>query len=216
MKNFLIKFVLILALFIVIRPVSANVSLVVLGDSLSAGYGMAQSESWVGILQQRWQQSQPQVTLVNASISGDTTQGALNRLDGVIERHQPTVVFVELGGNDGLRGFTPNTISDNLTQIIERLQQQGIVVALSQVRIPPNYGPRYSEMFAEVFPQLAEQHQITLVPFFMEQIIGDDSLMQGDGIHPNRAAQPMIADIMEPHLLALLEQVTIAKIEGKE
>lgn len=207
MKNFLAKWFVIVALFVVIRPVSANVSLVVLGDSLSAGYGMAQSESWVGVLQQRWAEKYPDITLINASISGDTTQGALNRLAGVIERHQPDAVFVELGGNDGLRGFNPTTIADNLEQIITQLQQQDAKVALSQVRIPPNYGPRYNDMFTSLFPQVAESTSVTLVPFFMEQIIVDENLMQGDGIHPNREAQPLIADIMEPHLLELIERL---------
>ena len=206
MKNFLAKWFVIVALFVVIRPVSANVSLVVLGDSLSAGYGMAQSESWVGVLQQRWAEKYPDITLINASISGDTTQGALNRLSGVIERHQPDAVFVELGGNDGLRGFNPATIADNLEQIITQLQQQDAKVALSQVRIPPNYGPRYNEMFTSLFPEVAEKKSVPLIPFFMEQIIVDDDLMQGDGIHPNREAQPLIADIMEPHLLELIER----------
>lgn len=206
MKNFLAKWFVIVALFVVIRPVSANVSLVVLGDSLSAGYGMAQSESWVGVLQQRWADKYPDITLINASISGDTTQGALNRLAGVIERHQPDAVFVELGGNDGLRGFNPTTIASNLEQIITLLQQQNAQVALSQVRIPPNYGPRYNEMFSALFAEVAEKKEVTLVPFFMEQIIEDESLMQGDGIHPNRKAQPLIADIMEPHLLQLVQK----------
>ncbi|RUO49677.1 arylesterase [Pseudidiomarina donghaiensis] len=206
MKNFLAKLFVIVALFVVIRPVSANVSLVVLGDSLSAGYGMAQSESWVGVLQQRWAEKYPDITLINASISGDTTQGALNRLAGVIERHQPDAVFVELGGNDGLRGFNPATIANNLEQIITQLQQQDAKVALSQVRIPPNYGPRYNDMFSSLFSQVAEKKEVPLIPFFMEQIIVDENLMQGDGIHPNREAQPLIADIMEPHLLKLVQK----------
>ncbi|HET8817617.1 MAG TPA: arylesterase [Pseudidiomarina sp.] len=203
MKNFLIKFVFVICVLGLIRPVFANVSLVVLGDSLSAGYGMSPKESWVGILQQRWQTEYPEITLINASISGDTTQGALNRLPGVVEKHQPTAVFVELGGNDGLRGFTPATIQDNLLQIIDQLQRQNVRVALSQVRIPPNYGQRYSQMFANIFPTVAEQADIPLIPFFMEKIIVDENLMQNDGIHPNREAQPLIADIMEPKLLEL-------------
>ncbi|MDX1706919.1 arylesterase [Pseudidiomarina sp.] len=178
----------------------------VLGDSLSAGYGMAQSESWVGILQERWQQQYPDITLINASISGDTTQGALNRLNGVIERHQPDAVFVELGGNDGLRGFTPASIQANLLKIIDQLQQQGATVALSQIRIPPNYGARYSALFANIFPVVAKAKDVPLVPFFMEQIIEDEALMQNDGIHPNRAAQAKIATIMEPFLLDLVDK----------
>lgn len=212
MKNFLIKISLTLALMTIlitgIRPVSANVSLVVLGDSLSAGYGMAQSESWVGILQQRWQTTHPHITLVNASISGDTTQGALNRLPGVLETHQPDAVFVELGGNDGLRGFDPASIQANLLKIIDQVQASGAQAALSQIVIPPNYGPRYGKLFVQVYPTVAKQAGVELVPFFMEQIITDESLMQNDGIHPNRKAQPLIADIMAPKLLALVEAVT--------
>src|SRR5690606_20710579 len=181
-----------------------NVSLVVLGDSLSAGYGMSKSESWVGILEQRWQQNYPEVELINASISGETTQGALRRLDGIIERHQPSAVFIELGGNDGLRGFDVSTVKENLQQIITRLQNEEIKVTISQVQIPPNYGQRFTQMFADVFPQLAEENDIELMPFFMEQIAIDAELMQDDGIHPNRAAQPKIADIMEPYLLEMV------------
>lgn len=206
MKNFLIKFCTIIVLLAVIRPVSANVSLVVLGDSLSAGYGMSKSESWVGILERRWQDSQPDVELINASISGETTQGALRRLPGILERHEPSVVFVELGGNDGLRGFDLATVRDNLKQIIDQLQDQDIVVGLSQIQIPPNYGKRFTEMFAELYPELAQAEEITLVPFFMEQIAIDSSLMQNDGIHPNKSAQEKIANIMEPLLLELIAE----------
>lgn len=204
MKNFLVKFAVIVALLVLIRPVFANGTLVVLGDSLSAGYGMSQKESWVGILQERWSASHPDITLVNASISGDTTQGALNRLNGVLKTHTPDAVFVELGGNDGLRGFTPQTIESNLRQIIERLQADDIKVAVSQIRIPPNYGARYSKMFADIFPTVTESTDTLLIPFFMEQIAIKPELMQNDGIHPNREAQDDIADIMEPHLLELL------------
>ncbi|MDN7123485.1 arylesterase [Pseudidiomarina terrestris] len=206
MKNFLIKFGFIVALLVLVRPVYGNVSLVVLGDSLSAGYGMSQQQSWVGVLQQRWQQTHPSIELINASISGDTTQGALNRLEGIIKTHQPDAVFVELGGNDGLRGFTPTTIKSNLLQIINRLQEENIKVAVSQIIIPPNYGRRYSDMFADIFPELATSTDTLLIPFFMEQIATKPELMQNDGIHPNEDAQDDIADIMEPHLLKLLSR----------
>lgn len=214
MKNFLVKFATIILLLLVIRPVSANVSLVVLGDSLSAGYGMSKSVSWVGILERRWQDTQPDVELVNASISGETTQGALRRLPGVIERHQPQAVFVELGGNDGLRGFSLATVRDNLNQIIDQLQQRDIVVGLSQIQIPPNYGKRFTEMFASMYPELAEQNNIRLVPFFMEQIAVDADLMQNDGIHPNEQAQETIANIMEPLLLELVAEARKEKAEA--
>lgn len=215
MKNILIKVFAVIAFTLLPQFHATATTLVVLGDSLSAGYGMAQSESWVGILQQRWRLTHPELTLVNASISGDTTQGALNRLPGVMSRHQPDAVFVELGGNDGLRGFLPATIAENLSQIITQLQQNNTKVALSQIYIPPNYGPRYSDMFAEVFPQVAEQTGVALIPFFMETIIQNEAHMQNDGIHPNRDAQPLIADIMEPYLLELIDQLETLEQTGE-
>lgn len=215
MKNILIKVFAVIAFTLLPQSHATATTLVVLGDSLSAGYGMAQSESWVGILQQRWRLTHPELTLVNASISGDTTQGALNRLPGVMSRHQPDAVFVELGGNDGLRGFLPATIAENLSQIITQLQKNNTKVALSQIYIPPNYGPRYSDMFAEVFPQVAEQTGVALIPFFMETIIQNEAHMQNDGIHPNRDAQPLIADIMEPYLLELIEQLETLEQTGE-
>ena len=132
-----------------------------------------------------------------------------------MSRHQPDAVFVELGGNDGLRGFLPATIAENLSQIITQLQQNNTKVALSQIYIPPNYGPRYSDMFAEVFPQVAEQTGVALIPFFMETIIQNEAHMQNDGIHPNRDAQPLIADIMEPYLLELIEQLETLEQTGE-
>lgn len=215
MKNILIKVFAVIAFTLLPQSHATATTLVVLGDSLSAGYGMAQSESWVGILQQRWRLTHPELTLVNASISGDTTQGALNRLPGVMSRHQPDAVFVELGGNDGLRGFLPATIAENLSQIITQLQQNNTKVALSQIYIPPNYGPRYSDMFAEVFPQVAEQTGVALIPFFMKTIIQNEAHMQNDGIHPNRDAQPLIADIMEPYLLELIDQLETLEQTGE-
>lgn len=192
---------------LLIRPASANVSLVVLGDSLSAGYGISQADTWVAEIERRWQRDYPEFSIINASISGDTTQGGLNRLADVVERHQPDAVFIELGGNDGLRGFRVDTIRDNLSQMIDYLHGQGIYVALSQVEIPPNMGRRYTSQFSELFADVAEAHDIALVPFFMIDIATDSSLMQSDGIHPNLAAQPVIADIMEPKLRAILERV---------
>jgi len=211
MKSILVKCATLILLSLVIRPVSANVSLVVLGDSLSAGYGMSKSVSWVGILERRWESSRPDVTLVNASISGETTHGALKRLPSVIERHQPDAVFVELGGNDGLRGFQITTVRDNLKQIIDQLQAQQITVGLSAIQIPPNYGQRFAQMFADMYPELAAQEDVTLIPFFMEEIALNSDLMQNDGIHPNVEAQEQIADIMEPLLLDLLDEVEQTK-----
>lgn len=206
-KKFLFNFGLIFLLVLCIRPAAANVSLLVLGDSLSAGYGLSEGDTWVAEIQRDWEQNHPDFELINASISGDTTQGALNRLEGVIERHQPDAVFIELGGNDGLRGFRLNSMRDNLDDIISFLHERGIYVALSAIEIPPNMGARYSRQFRDVYDELAKQHDIPLVPFFMLEIATDESLMQSDGIHPNLEAQSRIADIMEPKLREILQRV---------
>ncbi|ATZ73949.1 arylesterase [Idiomarina sp. X4] len=203
MKNFLLKTCLFLSLLLVIRSVSANVSLVVLGDSLSAGYGLSQEQTWVAELDRRWNSSHPDINIINASISGETTRGGLSRLEGVLERHQPDALFIELGGNDGLRGFDLNTVRSNLKQMIDKAQQQGVKVALSQVMVPPNYGQRFAEQFRQVFEEVAKEEGVKLVPFFMEKIATNPDYVQNDGIHPTAEAQPKIADFLEPYLLEL-------------
>lgn len=202
-----VSYCILIMLFAVIRPASANVSLVVFGDSLSAGYGISQADTWVAEIARRWQRDYPEFTIVNASISGDTTQGGLNRLEDVVNQHQPDVVFIELGGNDGLRGFQIDNIRSNLSQMIAYLQQQDIKVALSQVDIPPNLGRRYTTEFSALFSDVADEYDVVLVPFFMLEIATDANLMQRDGIHPNLAAQSLIADIMEPQLREIMQQV---------
>ncbi|WP_298445672.1 arylesterase [uncultured Ferrimonas sp.] len=177
------------------------VSILILGDSLSASYGMDEQDGWVEILQQR----HDSLNIINASVSGETSGGALRRLPSLLDHHQPQWIFIELGGNDGLRGFAPTITQRNLDKIISRSQASGSQVLLSQVMLPPNYGRRYTEQFAQVFQTLNEQHQLTLVPFFMEPIAPQPQLMQADGIHPNKQAQPLIADFMEKWLLLATE-----------
>lgn len=205
MKNFLLKTCLFLSLFLVIRSVSANVSLVVLGDSLSAGYGLSQEQTWVAELDRRWNSSHPDINIINASISGETTRGGLSRLEGVLERHQPDALFIELGGNDGLRGFDLNTVRSNLKQMIDKAKEQDVKVALSQVMVPPNYGQRFAEQFRQVFEEVAKEEGVKLVPFFMEKIATNPDYVQNDGIHPTAEAQPKIADFLEPYLLELVK-----------
>ena len=171
----------------------------ILGDSLSAAYGLQESQGWPALLAEK-----TELTLINASISGETTGGALARLPALLKEHQPTWVLIELGGNDGLRGFTPQLIEDQLQQIIITAKQHNAQPILMQIRIPPNYGPRYVERFTAIYPALAEQHQIPLWPFFMDEIAIKPELMMQDGIHPTAEAQPLIRDIMLP-LLAELE-----------
>ena len=166
--------------------------LLILGDSLSAGYGMTQQQGWVHLLQQQQKSWQ----LINASISGETSGGALARLPALLEQYQPAVVLIEIGGNDGLRGFPVPRLRQNLEQLIKLSQDAGATPILMQIRIPPNYGPRYVQQFSAIYPQLAEQHQITLWPFFMDNIATNAELMLPDGIHPNQAAQPLISEFV--------------------
>ena len=165
--------------------------MLILGDSLSAAYGMQQQEGWPHLLQQStdWQ-------LINASISGETTAGGLARLPALLKQHKPDAVLVELGGTDGLRGFAIDTIKSNLSQIITLVQQHNAMPVLMQIRIPPNYGPRYGQQFSAIYPAVAEQFQITLWPFFMDKIAVDSELMLQDGIHPNTKAQPLIVEFV--------------------
>ncbi|MDP5148802.1 arylesterase [Rheinheimera baltica] len=178
-------------LFSLISLTASAQKMLILGDSLSAAYGMKQQQGWPHLLQQRtqWQ-------LVNASISGETTAGGLARLPALLEQHQPDAVMIELGGNDGLRGFAINSVKSYLSEIITLVQQHKATPVLMQIRIPPNYGPRYGQQFSNIYPQLAEKHQITLWPFFMDNIATNQDLMLRDGIHPNIDAQPLISDFM--------------------
>src|SRR5690554_2673424 len=209
MKKYSFQLILLSVLLCFIRPAAANVSLLILGDSLSAGYGIASADSWPNEVQRRWQQQHPSFQLINASISGETTAGALNRLPQLLERHQPDWVFIELGGNDGLRGFSLSTMRNNLSQMIQLLEAANIKVAVSEIDLPPSMGSRYTRMFRKSFEQLAEQHpNIVFIPFFMREIAVQPEYMQVDGIHPNAEAQVAIANILEPQLRQLLLQET--------
>lgn len=181
-----------------VSQVSYADKLLILGDSLSAAYGMQQQQGWAALLQKNtdWQ-------LINASISGETTAGGLARLPALLTEHQPDIVLIELGGNDGLRGFSVELIQTNLSKIITLIQQHNAEPLLMQIRIPPNYGPRYVRQFTALYPQLAEKHNITLWPFFMDSIAINSNLMMADGIHPNAAAQPLISDFMADLLRGL-------------
>jgi acyl-CoA thioesterase I len=171
-----------------------------MGDSLSAGYGMTAQESWPALLQQKLTLNKSPWAIQNASISGETSGGALARLPELLKQHQPTAVLIEIGGNDGLRGFPVNRLRQNLEQLILLSKAAGATPVLMQIRIPPNYGPRYTEQFVAVYAELAQQHQIKLWPFFMDNIAVQQDLMQADGIHPNSKAQPIIRDFMLPFI----------------
>jgi acyl-CoA thioesterase-1 len=169
--------------------------LLILGDSLSAAYGLKQEQGWVSLLQDAWQSKE--INIVNGAISGETTDGALARLPRLLEQHSPTHIFVELGGNDGLQGHPVNKLRGNLEKIIQLSQKSEVKVILQQMQIPTNYGKRYTQMFTDTYAQLAKKHSVIMLPFFLQNIALDKSLMLRDGIHPNAKAQIIIAKDMQ-------------------
>ena len=177
----------------------------VLGDSLSAGYGMDTDQSWTALLQQRLSEQGYEYRVVNASISGETSEGGRTRIDELVERLAPRLVIVELGGNDGLRGLPPDRTRGNLTAIVETAQAAGAAVALLGMRIPPNYGRRYTRAFAGTFKDVAAATGVPWVEFFMDGVALDAGLMQDDGIHPNVQAQPVLLDNAWPAIRQALE-----------
>lgn len=181
-------------------------SIVVLGDSLSAAYGIDVGQGWVALVQGKLQNQNKDYTIHNESISGDTSAGGLARIDSALSTHKPNIVIIELGANDGLRGLSPAILKNNLADIVRRTQKSGAKVLLLSMRIPPNYGKRYTDMFYNVYPQLSKELGVAFVPFILEDVALVKELIQQDGIHPNAKAQPLIADKIWPHLLPLLEK----------
>ena len=168
--------------------------LLILGDSLSAGYGMDRDQSWVHLLEIRLQQHGHAYQILNSSISGDTTQGGLARLPRLLDRYQPEIVLIELGGNDGLRGINPDVTRENMKRMILYSQEAGALVVLTGIRLPPNYGASYLEQFESIYTDLANEYTTLLVPFFMDGVVFQPELLQADGIHPNAKGQPVLLD----------------------
>ena len=179
--------------------------ILIVGDSLSAGYGMELSQSWPRLLQKRLDDNGHQYQVVNSSITGDTTQGGLTRLPRLLDKYQPELVIVELGGNDGLRGIGVPVTRKNLSNMIEQSQAVAATVILTGIRLPPNYGPSYTGQFYAMYTELEARYSLLLVPFFMEGIVFDPDLMQDDGIHPNVQAQPVLLDNVWSVLGPILE-----------
>jgi acyl-CoA thioesterase-1 len=180
--------------------------ILVLGDSISAAYNMEQSQSWPALLSGRLEQDGYAYRVFNSSITGDTTEGGLNRLGRLLQSEQPAVVIVELGGNDGLRGLSLDVTRGNLEAMITQSQQAGAKVVLAGIQLPPNYGQSYTERFAGMYAELAEQHGVQLIPFILDGIALNPELMQEDGIHPNVAAQPLLLDHVWGALQPLLSK----------
>jgi acyl-CoA thioesterase-1 len=200
-----ILFALLVGLGSLLSSVQAQ-TLLVLGDSLSAGYQMQLEQSWPALLNQKWQEEGSKHTLLNASISGETTQGALARLPALLKEHNPDWLLIELGGNDGLRGFAPTITRQNLASMIALAKEQQTRVVLTQIQLPRNYGARYLRQFEQIFPELAQANDLPLLPFFMDDIALRPELMMNDGIHPTPAAQPQIRDKVARFMEPLLSQ----------
>ena len=181
-------------------------SILVLGDSISAGYGLELVEQgWVSLLQKKLIETKRHYSIINASISGETSAGGLSRLNALLSTHKPDIVLLQLGANDGLKGLSLVQMKNNLTEIVRLSQNSGAKVILLAMKIPPNYGKRYIEQFYAVYPQLAKELTIQLVPFILEDVVLNKDLMQLDGLHPNAKAQSILADKIEPYLFPLLK-----------
>ncbi|MCX7108684.1 MAG: arylesterase [Proteobacteria bacterium] len=187
-------------------PVSSQGAVIlVLGDSISAGYGLdSPAQGWVGLLAEKIKASGKPWDIANASISGEVTAGGLSRVDALLAKHKPGILILELGANDGLRGLQPSLMQANLDEIINRAQKSGAKIVLLGMRIPPNYGKRFNDLFEAVFPVLAKQHGAAYVPFLMEGVGGNAQLMQPDGLHPNAEAQPVLMRLVWEKLAPLL------------
>ena len=185
--------------------VAAGKSILIFGDSLSAAYGIARSQGWVALLEDRLKRERVDYSVVNASISGETSAGGRARLDAALERHRPAVVILELGANDGLRGLPVAQMRANLAAMIEGAQKSGARVLLIGMKVPPNYGPEYAEAFERAYGELARRHKVALLPFLLEGFAEKQEYFQPDRIHPTAEAQPLIADRVWRALRPLLK-----------
>lgn len=196
---------------LIILVVAANATaaetptVLVFGDSLSAGYGIEVDQSWTALLQSRLEKLGYEHRVVNASISGETTEGGATRIEAALQSFAPELVILELGGNDGLRGYPPERMKENLETIIERSRAAGAAVVLLGIRIPANYGPRYTTAFEAVYRQLATDLDIQWIEFFMAGVAMNDQLLQADRIHPNTEAQPILLENAWPIIRASLD-----------
>ena len=198
---------LLFCMMISIHPVAfANSTIVIYGDSLSAGYGIDIKQGWVSLLQNRLLETGYNYQVINASISGETTAGGRHRINDSLKKYRPEIIVIELGGNDGLRGMSLTEMKDNLATIILASIDYQAKVLLMSIEIPPNYGPRYNQQFRQTYTTLAKEYTVNLVPFLLKSVATNPAYMQADGIHPKANAQGMILDNIWPFLTPLLQQ----------
>ena len=205
LEKYGIKIILILFLTISYSITAETKKLLILGDSISAGYGIKESENWVQLLEDSVNSSSSQLKIINSSISGDTTIGGLSRIENDLITHNPNYVLVELGGNDALRGYPTEKIKSNLLKIIDASFAAEANPIIMQIRIPPNYGKNYVTAFESIYSEIAEEKNIPLLTFLLEKVALDKTLMQPDGIHPNQKAQIIIANQVENELLSIFK-----------
>jgi len=182
-------------------------NLLIYGDSISAGYGMDTEKQWSKELQKILIEEKIGLTIINKSLSGETTGGGLSRLEKIIDNSKPSYILIELGGNDALRGYPPAKIKNNIEEMINLSIKKGVKVLLMQIRILPNYGRRYQTSFESIYKQVSEENNIPLIPFMLNDIALNKELMLDDGIHPNATAQPLIAEFLYTNLLPLMLEV---------
>jgi len=196
--------VFLVSLFLCISSLTQAKSIVVLGDSISAAYGFEVEQGWVALMQENIKSEYPDYTIYNESISGDTSAGGLARLPLIIKKYNPNIIMLELGANDGLRGMSLFAMKKNLSAIIEQSKKSGAQVLILSMRIPSNYGKRFTDMFYGSYQKLSTQHEVSVVPFILENVALDKKFMQRDGLHPNALAQPIISNHIYPYLIKLL------------
>lgn len=181
-----------------------NPIVLIVGDSISAGLGVPVEKQWPLILEHELQQELPQLSVVAAATSGDTTSGGLTRLPDLLNKYKPYIVILALGGNDALRGTQLGLVRQNLERMTYIAQNSGAQVVIAGMQIPPNYGPTYTERFRAIYPEVAEKYQATLIPFLLDGVAAVDGMMQNDGIHPSSEAQQVIADLVKTHIHPLI------------
>ncbi|MAX52714.1 MAG: arylesterase [Methylophaga sp.] len=197
---------LVLLISLLVSNLASASTLLVMGDSLSAAYNLRPELGWVSLLENQLSESNPEIKVVNASVSGETTQGGLSRFKQLLSEHKPSWIILELGANDALRGYPLTQTKSNLETMIKAAHETDAKVLLLGNQIPQNYGKRYTEMFFNLYKELAEEYQLAYVPFMLKGVALNKALMQADGLHPNKDGQPVILNTVFPELEPLLEQ----------
>ena len=206
LTQLLITWVTFILIALVAITAQAAQNIVIFGDSLSAAYGIQPNKGWVALLESKLKQQNSEYKVINASISGETTSGGLTRFDQMLKTHQPEIVVIELGANDGLRGLSLNEMQSNLNSMIAKAKAKNATVMLLGIKIPPNYGIQYAQKFSAIYATLAQKYDLNLVPFFLDGVAGNRKLIQDDGLHPNAVAQAKLLENIWPKLEELLKK----------